>query len=55
MNLPEHAECRDGENCTGTGCRRVTGKTKRKNNWARPKFNKHESTRATGAPERSKR
>lgn len=45
MNLPEHQKCREGENCTGIGCRRQTGKTERKQNWKRPKPNKKEGTR----------
>ena len=36
-----HRKCREGDNCTGTGCRISTGKTKRKQNWKRPRLNHH--------------
>lgn len=47
MNPEAHAaaRCREGENCTGIGCRVSTGKTKRKANHKRPKPNQHEGTR----------
>lgn len=45
MNRPgRHAKCPE-DPCTGPRCKARTGKTDRKNNWARPKPNKHEGTR----------
>lgn len=44
MHPQEHSKCQNGVDCTGGGCRRVTGKTARKANWNRPKANKHEGT-----------
>lgn len=58
LNLAEQheaARCRDGYACTGTGCRVQTGKTKRKQNHLRPKRNKHEATRVSGAPTKEKK
>lgn len=43
--LDEHefAGCQEGPACTGPGCRVSTGKTQRKKNWLRPKYNQHEA------------
>ena len=44
--LGTHQKCQNGDDgCTGPGCRKFTGKTKRKQNWLRPKPNQHEGTR----------
>lgn len=43
-----HKKCREGDNCTGMGCKVRTGKTERKQNWKRPKPNQHEGTRGAG-------
>lgn len=40
-----HHNCQQGDACTGPGCRKHTGKTARKKNYARPKPNKHEGSR----------
>ena len=42
----EKAGCQNGYLCNGPRCRVLTGKTERKQNWKRPKANKHEGTRA---------
>jgi hypothetical protein len=39
-----HAKCPESP-CIGPRCRAHTGKTARKQNWSRPKANKHEGTR----------
>lgn len=35
MNIREHSKCQNRENCTGPGCKRKTGKTKRKGRQSR--------------------
>lgn len=48
MNIAgRHSKCQEGDACQGPGCRVFTGKTKRKQNWSRPKPNKHEGTRGS--------
>lgn len=55
MNQPgRHAKCPE-EPCVGPRCRAHTGKTARKQNWARPKPNKHEGTRITAGPEKKRK
>lgn len=48
-----HQRCQEGDACHGPGCRKHTGKTKRKANWGRPKFNKHEGTRGSFGSEKT--
>lgn len=50
-----HSTCQERDACHGPGCRKHTGKTRRKNNAARPKFNQHEGTRASAAQGGKKR
>jgi hypothetical protein len=50
-----HAKCQEGEACHGPGCRKHTGKTARKQNWARPKPNQHEDSRVTATDKKGKR
>ena len=39
--IERHAKCLNGVNCTGPGCRVETGKTARKQNFARSHPNKN--------------
>jgi len=43
------------DGCVGPGCRVYTGKTARKRNDQRPKYNKHEGTRVVAREEGKKR
>lgn len=45
-----HSTCQERDLCHGPGCRKHTGKTKRKQNWSRPKPNQHEAEATSTTP-----
>lgn len=49
-----HGKCQSGDGCVGPGCRVTTGKTRTKNNAARPKPNQHEASRASATTKKGK-